>query len=151
MCTWSPECIRVRELFEANCRGLFSPSIYVYTVHVSNFLKFFFVPLKLSANLPRNFLSPPFQAMKASQRPVVQGMRRLAAKSAFWSSTLDDYRMLDPVDDVDLFKKELEAISAFGDIDLPPNTVKCVKHTRQTDFLHCHGYTLTNRYVVYNT
>ena len=83
--------------------------------------------------------------MNGSQRPIVQGVRRIAGKAAFWSSGIDDYRQLDPVDDVDIFRKELELIREYGDIDLPPNTVKCVKHSRVTDFLHCQGYTLTNR------
>jgi hypothetical protein len=83
--------------------------------------------------------------MNASRRPIVQGLRRIAGRSAFWSSTLDDYRRLDPVDDVDIFRKELELIAEHGDIDLPPNTVKCVSHTRMTDFLHCQGYNLSNR------
>jgi hypothetical protein len=85
------------------------------------------------------------QVMNGSQRPIVQGIRRIASKSAFWASSLYDRRQLDPDEDMEMFEKELELIRQHGDVELPPSTVKCLKHTNLTDFLHCDGFTLTNR------
>lgn len=98
--------------------------------------------------------------MHASKEPLKQLSGRLAAIATYWNPHMDDFHLLDPDLDSEIFQKELDLMSQLGDIDLPPCTVKKLVEGKPAGLsagadnipkktLVCEGFSLTNKLVYF--